>query len=169
MQKRHFLNVVFSLAAVLLFGAAPCRRRRRRNSRPVRDYAPITPQPTETPAKIEVIEFFSYGCIHCYHFHADLKKWVAKLPADVVFKRVPISFNRSPGSIWTVSSIRWKRSAKLSRLDDAVFAAIHDKNVKLYDDDTIKAWVAQEESMRRSSPTPMSRSGCRASRSAPIS
>lgn len=145
MQKRHFLNVVFSLAAVLLFGAAPMQAQAQAQLTAGRDYAPITPpQPTETPAKIEVIEFFSYGCIHCYHFHADLKKWVAKLPADVVFKRVPISFNRSPWFNLNRLFYSLEAIGELSRLDDAVFAAIHDKNVKLYDDDTIKAWVAQE-------------------------
>ena len=36
-------------------------------------------------------------------------------------------------------------SQRLGRLDEAAFAAIHDKNVKLYDDATIKAWAAQEK------------------------
>ena len=39
-----------------------------------KDYARLkNPQPTETGKKIEVIEFFSYGCPHC----ADLEPHVA--------------------------------------------------------------------------------------------
>lgn len=45
--------------------------------------------PTDTPAKIEVIELFWYGCPHCYHLEAPLSAWVKKLPQDVTFKRVP--------------------------------------------------------------------------------
>jgi len=44
---------------------------------------------TDNPGKIEVTEVFWYGCIHCYHMDPILNAWVKKLPADVVFKRVP--------------------------------------------------------------------------------
>jgi thiol:disulfide interchange protein DsbA len=43
--------------------------------------------------KIEVIEFFSYGCPHCYSLEPTLEAWAKRLPADVVFKRVPVGFN----------------------------------------------------------------------------
>jgi thiol:disulfide interchange protein DsbA len=45
--------------------------------------------PTDTPDKIEVTEIFWYGCIHCYHMEPVIDAWVKKLPADVVFKRLP--------------------------------------------------------------------------------
>ncbi|CAN1544517.1 periplasmic protein disulfide isomerase I [Methylophilaceae bacterium] len=44
---------------------------------------------TDSPNKIEVTEVFWYGCIHCYHMDPLLNAWVKKLPADVVFKRMP--------------------------------------------------------------------------------
>jgi thiol:disulfide interchange protein DsbA len=44
---------------------------------------------TDNPGKIEVTEIFWYGCIHCYHMDPILNAWVKKLPADVIFKRVP--------------------------------------------------------------------------------
>jgi thiol-disulfide isomerase/thioredoxin len=49
--------------------------------------------PTIRP-RLEVIEFFSYGCPHCSDFHPLVSKWATALPSDVVFKRVPISFGR---------------------------------------------------------------------------
>jgi len=51
---------------------------------------PIAMQST---GKIEVVEFFWYGCPHCYHFEPVLEPWVAKLPADVHFRRIPVGFN----------------------------------------------------------------------------
>ena len=44
---------------------------------------------TSSPGKIEVIELFWYGCIHCYTMDPYLDKWADALPDDVVFKRVP--------------------------------------------------------------------------------
>jgi thiol:disulfide interchange protein DsbA len=33
-----------------------------------------------------------YGCPHCNEFDPYLEKWIKALPADVVFKRVPVAF-----------------------------------------------------------------------------
>ena len=41
------------------------------------------PQPTNTDGKIEVMEFFWYGCPHCYAFHPLLEDWRKDLPDDV--------------------------------------------------------------------------------------
>ena len=65
-----------------------------------KDYIVIEPaQATDNPAKIEVIEFFSYGCPHCSDFHPLVSKWAARLPADVAFKRVPVGFGARTGPI----------------------------------------------------------------------
>ncbi len=48
---------------------------------------------TDVPGRIEVIEFFWYGCPHCYNFEPVLEPWVKKLPKDVHFRRVPAMFN----------------------------------------------------------------------------
>ena len=47
------------------------------------------PQPTLAAPRIEVIEFFWYGCPHCYQLEPAISKWLARPPKDVVFKRVP--------------------------------------------------------------------------------
>lgn len=110
-----------------------------------RDYVPIQPpQRGETAGKIEVLEFFSYGCSHCKDFHPLIMAWVAKLPKDVSFKRVPVTFGRAA----------WKNIAKLyhglhatgdlARLDDAVFHAIHTERANLYTDKNILDWVQRK-------------------------
>lgn len=58
------------------------------------DYDVINPpQPTDDLDKIEVREFFWYGCPHCYHFEPDLNAWIKKKPASVNFIRQPAVFN----------------------------------------------------------------------------
>lgn len=141
MQKRNFLTTVFGLAAALLISAAPAHAQLAAG----RDYVPIDPpQPKENPAKIEVVEFFSYGCPHCNDFHPVVSKWAAKLPADVTFKRVPVSFGRSQWA--NIGKLYYAAEAigELGRLDTAAFRAIHEKNVKLYDDATILEWAGQQ-------------------------
>lgn len=54
------------------------------------DYDLITPPVRSvTPDKIEVAEFFWYGCSHCYSFEPVLEQWKATLPEDVSFRGVP--------------------------------------------------------------------------------
>ena len=60
------------------------------------DFAAVTQAiSTDNPAKIEVMEVFWYGCIHCYQMDPFLNAWVKKQAADVVFKRVPALPNAS--------------------------------------------------------------------------
>jgi len=57
-------------------------------------YETLSPaQPTQNPDKIEVIEFFWYGCPHCYDFEPLLEKWVKNLPKNVEFIRQPAVFS----------------------------------------------------------------------------
>lgn len=53
-------------------------------------------QPTQDTNKVEVIEFFWYGCPHCYQFEPALNAWKAKLPDNVNFIRQPAVFS----SLW---------------------------------------------------------------------
>jgi thiol-disulfide isomerase/thioredoxin len=68
-----------------------------------KNYARLkVPQPVETGKKIEVIEFFSYGCPHCSDLEPYLQNWFKTAPADVQFRRVPVMFQE-----------RWKALAKI--------------------------------------------------------
>lgn len=54
------------------------------------DYDLITPAiRTANPDKIEVVEFFWYGCGHCYHFEPIISQWKKSLQDDVDFKGSP--------------------------------------------------------------------------------
>ena len=52
------------------------------------------PQPVDTDGKkIEVVEFFWYGCPHCYNLEPLIETWSKKLPPDVQFRPIPAVFN----------------------------------------------------------------------------
>jgi len=51
-----------------------------------------TPQPVSVAGKVEVLEFFSYACPHCFALETYLEPWAKKLPADVNFRRIPVPF-----------------------------------------------------------------------------
>lgn len=53
------------------------------------------PIKTKNAAKVEVTEYFSYGCNHCYAFDPLLKAWESQLSADVEFTRTPAIWNKT--------------------------------------------------------------------------
>ena len=60
-----------------------------------REYVELTPpHPAESgDNRIEVINFFWYGCPHCYVVEPQVDAWAAKLPPDVRFIRLPANFS----------------------------------------------------------------------------
>jgi thiol:disulfide interchange protein DsbA len=59
-------------------------------------YFPIDPpQPTSSGDKVEVVEVFSYACIHCAHFEPQVQAWKQKMPAAASFSYLPAIFNSS--------------------------------------------------------------------------
>lgn len=109
-----------------------------------RDFAVINPaQPTDTPDKIEVLEFFSYACPHCSDLNPHLVKWAARQPAGVVVHRVPVSF----GPFYQLMARLYytlEAMGELSRLDAAVFTALHEKGLKLVDEKSIRDWLVDQ-------------------------
>ena len=110
-----------------------------------RDYELIVPpQPGESPGRIEVLEFFSYGCPHCKDFHPLVMAWAARLPRDVIFKRVPVTFGRATWTNLARLYYGLEATGDLVRLDEAVFRAIHEERINLFTPSAIMAWVKRE-------------------------
>ena len=101
------------------------------------------PQPVETGKKIEVIEFFSYGCPHCGEFEPILQSWLKTLPPDVQFRRVPVMFQDR----WVPLAKEYYTLEALgedSRLSPEMFIAIHGKGINLANDKTFFDWAASQ-------------------------
>lgn len=137
MHKR-FTGWLSAIAITLLLTALPAQAQVTVG----RDYTLIEPaQASDNPAKIEVLEFFSYGCPHCSDFHPTVSNWSSKLPADVVFKRVPVSFGRAQWASLSKLYYALEAIGELPKHDGAAFEALHAKGLKLYDDKSILEWV----------------------------
>jgi thiol:disulfide interchange protein DsbA len=101
----------------------------------------IPPQPQESNGKIEVMEFFWYGCPHCYAIEPDVNAWLAKKPADVEFKRVP-----APMGAWLEGAkIYYTLEAMglVNQYHDKVFDAIHKDNINLFNARQREQWLAK--------------------------
>ncbi len=98
------------------------------------------PQPVESDGKIEVLEFFWYGCIHCYNLEPLIEGWEKKLPKDVQFRRVPAVFNQ-----------RWAHDASifyafealgvLPKLHRPFFDAIHRDSLRTDNQQALAEWL----------------------------
>lgn len=108
-----------------------------------KDYKLIDPaQATSSGNKIEVLEFFFYGCSHCFHLHPELTAWEKKMPKDVDLALVPTIFNAS----WEPMAYTYyalEAMGKIRDLHNDLFDAWNVKNVDLSDESKISAFVAK--------------------------
>jgi len=100
-------------------------------------------QPIDAKGKVEVIEFFWYGCPHCYEFEPELKGWIKRQNKDVVFKKVPIAFREE---LMPHSQLFYALEAlgKGDTLNDKVMFAMHRENKRLLNENEIADWVAAQ-------------------------
>lgn len=102
----------------------------------------IPPQPTHSGKKIEVLEFFFYGCIHCFHLHPYLEKWEQTMPKDVKLGFVPVHFNPS----WEPMAYAYyalKAMGQQKRLDGKLYDALNQERLPLFDMNAIADFVAK--------------------------
>ena len=103
------------------------------------------PAPVAVPAgKVEVVEFFWYGCPHCNALEPALEPWIKKLPADVVFRRVPVAFGAVHEAhqrlFYTLEAI-----GEQERLHRALFDAIHKDNLRITDESAMATWLGKQK------------------------
>jgi thiol:disulfide interchange protein DsbA len=101
------------------------------------------PVDTREPGKVEVVEVFSYGCIHCKNFQPVVDGWREDLPADVDFYRMPATFSQP----WEVLAQLYYTAEALGVTEQVhapIFAAIHDRGVNLTDPDLMAELFERE-------------------------
>jgi thiol:disulfide interchange protein DsbA len=90
------------------------------------------PLPVTAPAgKVEVVEFFWYGCPHCNAFEPMLEAWTKKLPADVWFRRVPVAFRDEPFGTHQRIYYALETMNQVEAMHRKVFYAIHNDRLRL--------------------------------------
>jgi thiol:disulfide interchange protein DsbA len=105
-------------------------------------YTELKPtQPTESAAgKIEVLEFFWYGCPHCYSLEPSIEVWTKKLSADVQFRRVPAVFNERWGHDAAIF-YTFEALGVLNKLHRPFFDAIHRDRLRSDNQQALSEWL----------------------------
>ena len=125
------ISHVFSALAVAIgFGVAQAAQ-----------IIPVSPpQPVENDGKIEVIEFFAYGCHVCANAEPQIKAWLAKQGPDVKFRRIP-SLNNVRGIDSIPLFYALEAMGQVQRLHQKIFAAANLEYVMLGHQPTLLKWL----------------------------
>ena len=99
--------------------------------------------PVPTSGKIDVIEFFWYGCPHCNAFEPTLDTWQKALPADVAFRRVPVAFSEEPFVAHQRIFYALDGMGLIPTMHRKVFYAIHNDRMRLSKPDEIAAFMGK--------------------------
>jgi protein dithiol oxidoreductase (disulfide-forming) len=106
------------------------------------DYREIPQQPVETGDRIEVIDFFFYGCQYCNELLPRLERWRKNKPADVVYRHVPVVRHDS----WVPLAKTYftlEAMGEVERLHTAVFHSYHVEDLYMSQEKVISEWAAK--------------------------
>ncbi len=85
---------------------------------------------TRDATKVEVVEVFSYACVHCFNFDPMVESWKGRQDENVDFLRVPAVFNAD----WELLAQSFYAAESLGVTDQVhmpMFEGIHVKNQDL--------------------------------------
>ena len=110
-----------------------------------KDYVALSkPAPVGAAApKIEIVEFFSYGCPHCMHFEPIFENWVSKVPQDVVVRREHVGFNAAfeplQRMFYTLQAL-----GALGTAHAKAFAALQTEHIRIDKEDVAVDWAVKQ-------------------------
>lgn len=107
-----------------------------------KDYALVKGE-VDDPTKIEIREFFWYGCPHCYKLEESIEPWKDKLPADVNFVRTPATFTEH----WLPHARAFFVAQNLgfaNKMHTPLFNAIHKDHAPLMNDAALQDFVVTQ-------------------------
>ncbi len=135
------LGLAASLALAIGF-TAPAAAQQPPPLRVDLEYRLIPPQPVETGDKIEVIDFFWYGCPYCNELHPALDAWNARRPADVALRRIPAILRDSwaPHAriFYTLEAL-----GEAERLHGQVYHSYHVEKLHMGRPDVMEQWAVR--------------------------
>lgn len=133
------------LAAVCFAGIAQAQDVRARQNI---DYRLISPQPVETGDRIEVIDFFWYGCPYCNELQPALEDWAKRKPADVTLRRVPVILRDS----WAPHARIYytlELLGEIERLHLKVYHSYHVEELQMSRPEVMENWAVRNGIDRR--------------------
>ena len=139
-------RVVVPLAALACFaaGAQGQEVRARQNI----EYRLIAAQPVESGDRIEVIDFFWYGCPYCNELQPSLDDWAKRKPADVTLRRIPVILkdNWAPHAriYYTLELL-----GETERLHSRVYHSYHVEELHMSRPEVMEQWAVKNGIERR--------------------
>ena len=135
---------VFALGASALLGATACGAQTSAKPQEGKDFVALDKRaPVDAQGKVELVEFFWYGCPHCNAFEPQLHAWLKNLPKDVQFRRVPVAFRTEmvpeQQLFYSLEALN-----EVERLHIKVFQTIHVDKQPLNTPERIAAWVEKQ-------------------------
>jgi len=123
MKRREFSTAALLSASALAPAVAQAQGGPVEGKHYVRLSVPVPV--TAPPGKLELVDFFWYGCPHCAAFEPELDAWAKRLPDDVVFSRVPVAFRAEPFTTHQRIFYALEALGLVEALHRKVFYAIH--------------------------------------------
>ena len=107
------------------------------------DFRAISPQPTPNPGRIEVVEFFYYGCKWCYEAQPYVDEWLGRKPSDVDFRYQP-AIRNTRWLVLTKAFFVLQALGELPRLHTALYRAYHRDDVNVEDEALLTGWALKQ-------------------------
>lgn len=135
-------HILALMTALIALGWAPYAAAQQGAARPGYEYQLIQQQPIATGPRIEVIEFFWYGCPFCNQLQGPLEAWLKRKPEDVELRRIPAIFRESwvahARLFYTLESL-----GELDRLHQVVYRSVHAEREDLTSAESSAAWAVR--------------------------
>jgi len=137
-MTRFLQPLLFALAMLQIFSSHGEDKPVKENFMAGEHYVVLAaPVRTANPDKIEVAEFFWYGCHHCYHFEPSITAWLKTKANDVDFVRIPAIWHADM-TLHAKMFYTAQQLNKLPELHEAFFTAMQVGKMKLNSADQIQ-------------------------------
>ena len=128
-----FSLIIFSLSVPVTMAAETAKKQ---------SYTEVHRPLPVTGDKIKVVEYFWYGCPHCYNLEPKLRQWLKNKPDDVVFHRIPAVLTDA----WLPQAKAFYIAEKLGITEEihpALFDHIHRKKRRLKTQKTLREFFSE--------------------------
>lgn len=96
----------------------------------------------DDPSKIEVREFFSYICPHCFHLETEIQAWLRTKPDYVDYVRTPVTFLRNSEPLARAYYVEQSLGIT-NKLHEKIFTAIHKQREPLFTPTALEDFFAE--------------------------
>ncbi len=147
MNRRRIVLLALQSLPLAVFAVA-ARAQEAVQARQNIEYRLIDPQPVETGDRIEVIDFFWYGCPYCNKLQPSLEEWLKRKPPDVALRRIPAILRDS----WVPHArifYALELLNELERLHLKVYYSYHVEDMHMSKPDVMEQWAVKNGIDRR--------------------